>query len=75
MLVMPNLTVVYNIHYLQQLTSDPFKSSRWTNFKKKAYVVSVNKYHGTITQTGIICKKISCYMCDSVCRWLIVEIF
>ena len=29
--------------------------------------------HGTIIRTGITCKKISCYMCDSVCRWLIVK--
>ena len=29
-------------------------------------------YHGTIiTRTGITCKKISCYMHDSACRWLI----
>ena len=28
--------------------------------------------HGTIIRTGITCKKI-CYMCDSVCSWLIVE--
>ena len=24
-------------------------------------------------QIGITCKKISCYMCNSVCRWLVVE--
>ena len=24
-------------------------------------------------RTGIICKKISCYMHDSACRWLIIE--
>ena len=29
--------------------------------------------HETITQTGITCNKISCYMRDSACRWLIVE--
>ena len=29
--------------------------------------------HGTIIRTGIICKKIPCYMRDSVCRWFIVE--
>ena len=23
--------------------------------------------------TGMTCKKISCYMRDSACRWLIVE--
>ena len=29
--------------------------------------------HGTIIWTGITCKKIPCYMCDSACRWLVVE--
>ena len=29
--------------------------------------------YGTIIRTGIACKKISCYMCNSACRWLIVE--
>ena len=29
--------------------------------------------HGTIIQTGIACEKISRYMHDSACRWLIVE--
>ena len=29
--------------------------------------------HGTIIQTEITCKKISCSMHDSVCRWIIVE--
>ena len=29
--------------------------------------------HGTIMKTGITCKKISCYMRDSACRWLIVK--
>ena len=27
----------------------------------------------TIIKAGIVCKKISCYMRDSACRWLIVE--
>ena len=27
--------------------------------------------HGTIIGTGITCKKISCYLHDSVCRWLV----
>ena len=30
-------------------------------------------YHGTIIRTGIICKKSSSNICDSVCRWLVVE--
>ena len=29
--------------------------------------------HGTIIRTGITCKKISCYMRDSACRWFIVK--
>ena len=29
--------------------------------------------HWTIIPTGITCKKISCYMHNSKCRWLIVE--
>ena len=29
--------------------------------------------HKTIIQTGITCKKIPCYMCDSACRWLLVK--
>ena len=29
--------------------------------------------HGTIIRAGITCKKIPCYMRDSVCRWLIVK--
>ena len=29
--------------------------------------------HGTIKWTGIICKKIPCYMRDSACRWFIVK--
>ena len=30
-------------------------------------------YHGTIIRTGITCKKIPCYICDSACRWPIAE--
>ena len=29
--------------------------------------------HGAIIQTGITCKKIPCYMCDSACMWCIVK--
>ena len=29
--------------------------------------------HGTKIRTGITCKKICCYMCNSACRWLIVQ--
>ena len=30
-------------------------------------------YHGTIIRTGITCKKIPCYMRDSICRWRIIK--
>ena len=30
-------------------------------------------YHGPIIQAGIASKKISCFMRDSACSWLIVE--
>ena len=33
----------------------------------------INVYHETIIRRGITCNKISCYMQDSACRWLIVE--
>ena len=38
----------------------------------------VNEYsntynHKTIIRTGIACNKISCYMRDSACKWIIVE--
>ena len=29
--------------------------------------------HGTIVWTGIICKKIPCYLGDSACGWFIVK--
>ena len=29
--------------------------------------------HGTLIRAGITCKKISCYMRDSACKWLILE--
>ena len=29
--------------------------------------------HGTITRTGITCKKIPYYMPDSACRWIMVK--
>ena len=31
------------------------------------------RHYGAIIRTGITCKKISSYMRDSTCRWLIVE--
>ena len=36
-------------------------------------LLNVYLYHGTIIRTGITCNKISCYMHDSACTWLIVE--
>ena len=30
-------------------------------------------FHGTIILIGITCKKISCYMRNSICSWLIVD--
>ena len=30
-------------------------------------------YHETIIRMGITCNKISCYMHDSACSWLIIE--
>ena len=35
--------------------------------------LSLRIHHRAIIQIGIACKKISCYMRDSSCRWLIVE--
>ena len=29
--------------------------------------------HGTMTRTGITCKKIPCYMRDSACSWFFVK--
>ena len=29
--------------------------------------------HGAIIRTGITCKKISCYICDSASMWFIVK--
>ena len=31
--------------------------------------------HGTVIRTRITCKKISCYMRGSACRWLIAKYF
>ena len=40
-----------------------------TTNKRRSYLGN----HGTIIRTGITCNKISCYMCDSPCKWLIAE--
>ena len=34
---------------------------------------NTTSFHGTMIQTGVACKKISCYIGDSAYRWLIVE--
>ena len=39
----------------------------------KSKFENVQYRHGTITRTGITCKKMPCYMRDSACRWFIVE--
>ena len=41
------------------------------NFLNSVMVDRIN--HETIKRTGITCKKIPCYMCDSACRWFIVK--
>ena len=37
------------------------------------YFQNCSLYHGTLIWTRITYKKILCYMCDSFCRWFIVE--
>ena len=50
-------------------------------FLCSSYLLSVEKiqihniHHGTIMRTGIACKKITCYMRDLACRWLILKNF
>ena len=36
------------------------------------HALGSNSMHRTIIRTGITCKKIPCYMRNSVCRWFIV---
>ena len=57
-----------------------FIKKYWGMFKGPQETVRDNKSssypvfeHGTKIRTGITCKKISCYMHDSACRWLIVK--
>ena len=35
--------------------------------------VNLTLDYGTIIQTEITCKKVSCYMRESACRWFIVK--
>ena len=46
------------------------KYLRMTAFENKEIIFHLD--HGTIIPTGIICKKIRCYMHDSACRWFTV---
>ena len=39
---------------------------------KELMCLQIVKYHGTIIQPGITCKKIPCYMSNSACRWLLL---
>ena len=41
----------------------------WLDNSKKLIYID----RGSIIRTGIICNKISCYMRQSPCRWLIAE--
>ena len=41
--------------------------------KLSQYAMLQALHHGTIIRTGIIYKKILCYMCNSPCEWCIVE--
>ena len=35
--------------------------------------IDAHYYHGATIRTGIVYKKCSCYMRDSACNWLIVQ--
>ena len=47
-------------------TSPDASFSVWLLRRSLSHVIC---YHGTIIWAGITCKKISCYMHDSACRW------
>ena len=51
-------------------TCDVYYRMRWYNC---ALLDCVLWNHGTIIRKGITCKKKSCYMRDSACRWFIVK--
>ena len=44
-----------------------------SSFRVSPRIYAILLYHGTITRAEITCKKISCDMHDSACRWLIVQ--
>ena len=48
-----------------------YPNSHWLFYSETQNFESCN--HGTMLQTGITCKKISCYMCDSASRWFIAN--
>ena len=48
-----------------------YPNSHWLFYSETQNFESCN--HGTMLQTGITCKKIPCYMCDSASRWFIAN--
>ena len=67
-------TVLFNTFMRQTLTDD-FGGLHKNMNCAFPLMCTVKKWsdHGIIIGTGITCKKISCHMRDSDCRWLIVE--
>ena len=45
----------------------------FSSFRVSQRIYCILLYHGAIIRTGITCKKISCDMPNSDCRWLIVQ--
>ena len=60
---------ISDIHFSLYLQAKHKAKTRKGFIKKK----KSRSNRETIRQTGVICNKISCYMRDSACRWLIVE--
>ena len=56
-----------------QLSQVWYSSKNCFQFRVSQRIYAILLYHGTITRTGITCKKISWDMHDSACRWLIVQ--
>ena len=44
-----------------------------SNNEVLSWYFNMSSHQGTITWTGIICKKIPCYMRDPTCRWHVVK--
>ena len=65
--------LIYIYIYIQNV------DQQWNMLESLLQLYTLNYYnnyicrHGTIIKAGIACKKISCYMHDWACRWLIVE--